>query len=186
MSYLTAFPAGASQPPTATLNDKVGTIAGNAAIIPAGTDGAVSIYVTHDTEVIEDGNGSFAAPDTGGLSFNAMTPCRVVDTRGAAGALGGPALTTAGTRNFDFSASGCALPGASAYSLNATVVPSGRLGYITIWPAGQTLPTAASLNSIDGVITGNAPIVPAANGAVSVYSNGNTQLILDVSGYFAQ
>ncbi len=179
LSYLTAFPAGATQPETATLNDKTGTTLGNAAIIPAGSGGAVSVYVTHDTEVIMDVNGYFAAPEAGGLSLYAITPCRVADTRPD------HRLTAGETRAFDFTAGACVLPATTAYALNATVVPSGRLGWITMWPAGQPMPTAATLNSIDGVITGNAPIVPAANGVVSTYSTGDTQLIVEDSGYFA-
>ena len=31
-------------------------------------------------------------------------------------------------------------PSAAAYSLNVTVVPAGRLGYLTIWPTDRTSP----------------------------------------------
>ncbi|MGA1990859.1 MAG: hypothetical protein ABSH46_07345, partial [Bryobacteraceae bacterium] len=58
--YLTAWPAGSSQPLVSTLNSFDGSVVANAAIVPAGTNGAVSIYVTNPTQVILDINGYFA------------------------------------------------------------------------------------------------------------------------------
>jgi hypothetical protein len=58
--YLTAWPTGVSQPLVSTLNSFDGTVVANAAIVPAGTSGAISIYVTNQTQVILDINGYFA------------------------------------------------------------------------------------------------------------------------------
>ena len=82
---------------------------------------------------------------------------------------------------------GCNIPTtAAAYSLNVSVVPSGPLGYLTIWPAGEGQPVVATLNSLDGRIKADAAIVPAGvNGAVSVYVTQTTNVILDINGYFA-
>jgi hypothetical protein len=66
-----------------------------------------------------------------------------------------------------------------AYVFNATVVPSGALGYLTLWLDGQTQPYY-------GVVTSNMAIVPAgALGKVDAFAYGTTQLILDISSYFA-
>lgn len=82
--------------------------------------------------------------------------------------------------------SSCAPPStAQAYVFNATVVPSGSLGYLTLWADGQSQPTASTLNAIDGAITSNMAIVPTTNGSVDAYAAGLTQLVLDISGYFA-
>src|ERR1019366_3057265 len=48
---------------------------------------------------------------------------------------------------------------AVAYSLNVSVVPSGPLGYLTIWPTGEYRPGVATLNSLDGRIKADAAIV---------------------------
>ena len=92
------------------------------------------------------------------------------------------------SRNFPISGEGAcaALPNAAVYSMNVTVVPSnGTLGYLTVWPAGQTRPVASTLNSVDGRVKANAAIVPAgANGAVSIYVTDTTNVIVDVNGYF--
>jgi hypothetical protein len=74
---------------------------------------------------------------------------------------------------------------AQAYSLNATVVPTEPLGYLTLWPAGAAVPVASTLNSPDGSVVSNAAIVPAANGSIDALATNPTALILDVNGYFA-
>jgi hypothetical protein len=60
LSFLTAWPTGAGQPFVSTLNSFDGSIVANAAIVPAGASGAVSIYVTDRTQVILDIDGYFA------------------------------------------------------------------------------------------------------------------------------
>jgi hypothetical protein len=54
-------------------------------------------------------------------------------------------------------------PTAAGYSLNVAVVPRGTLGFLTLWPSGQSQPLVATLNSIDGRIKSNAAIVPAGS-----------------------
>jgi hypothetical protein len=120
------------------------------------------------------------------LTFVPISPCRVVDTRNPMGALGGPALQAATPRSFPVLSGSCGIPAnASAYSLNVTVVPSGFLGYLTLWPTGNTQPLASTINSYLGVAVANAAIVSAGtNGAVSAYATNPTDVILDINGYF--
>jgi hypothetical protein len=188
LTYLSIWPMGQAQPVVSTLNSLDGRIVANAAIVPAGTGGAISIFASNTTDVIIDINGYFApASAAGSMSFYAATPCRVVDTRGAAGQFGGPFLGGGSTRSFTIPSSSCGIPtAAQAYSLNITVVPHGSLGYLTTWPAGQTQPVVSTLNSPDGSIVANAAIVPAGTGgAISVYVTNDTDLIVDINGYFA-
>ncbi len=119
------------------------------------------------------------------LQFIPITPCRIADTRNATGAFGGPELAAGVTRTFNVPQSACNIPStAAAYSLNITVVPIHGLGYLTMWPAGQTQPTVSTLNS-DGRVKANAAIVPAgSNGGVNLYASDATQAILDIDGYF--
>ena len=58
--YLTTWPAGSPQPFVSTLNSLGGRVVANAAIVPAGTGGAISVYVTNPTHVILDIDGYFA------------------------------------------------------------------------------------------------------------------------------
>lgn len=63
--------------------------------------------------------------------------------------------------------------------------PSSRLGFLTLWPDGETQPGVSTLNAIDGAITSNMAIVPTMNGSIDAFANDLTQLILDISSYFA-
>jgi hypothetical protein len=187
LAYLTTWPAGQAQPLVSTLNSFSGKVVANAAIVPAGVGGALSVFVTNMTNVILDTNGYFAAPGSfGALSFYSVTPCRVADTRNANGPFGGPSLVAGGTRSFTIPAGACSIPStAQAYSLNVTVVPQGPLSYLTAWPAGTSQPLVSTLNSFDGSIVANAAIVPAgASGAISVFVTNSTDVILDINGYF--
>ena len=150
------------------MNSYDGTVLANAAIVPAGTNGALSFYASNTTDVVVDINGYFAPPGTGGLNFYTVTPCRIVDTRNAAGTFGGPVLNGGTTRTFPLSAGSCGLPyNTAAYSLNMTVVPAGWLGYLATWPAGGSQPVVSTLNAFKGQIVANAAIVPAGRAARS-------------------
>lgn len=65
------------------------------------------------------------------------------------------------------------------------MIPSPTLGYLTLWPDGEGRPVVSTLNAPDGWITSNMAIVPNLNGAIDAYAQGTTQLILDISSYFA-
>jgi hypothetical protein len=191
LGFLTTWPAGQSEPNASTLNSYTGTVVSNAAIVPAGTGGAISVHVTDPTDVIMDINGYFAPPANSGLNFYPVTPCRVTDTRFAGGKTGefGPPTMAANTqRSFRIPSSTCNIPvTAAAYSLNFTVVPAkGYLGYLTTWPAGQSMPGVSTLNSYDGRVVANAAIVPAgAGGAITIYVTDPTDVLFDINGYFA-
>jgi hypothetical protein len=186
LDYLTVWPTGGLEPNVSTLNSYAGTVLANAAIVPAGSGGAVSFYASNTTDLLVDINGYFAAPGTGGLNFNTVAPCRIVDTRGADGTFGGPIPGAGTTRTLPLSEGSCDVPtSAAAYSLNVTVQPSGPLNYLTIWPAGVGMPGVSTLNSYGGQVVANAAIVPAGtSGAVNVYVTNATQVIIDTNGYF--
>jgi hypothetical protein len=189
LGYLTIWPAGEGQPTVSTLNSLDGRIKANAAIVPAGSSGAVSVYVNNTTNVVLDIDGYFEPSSSASLEFYPLTPCRVVDTRGATGTLGGPSLVAKTERDFPVKDGLCSIPEtAMAYSLNFTVIPptGGTLAYLTVWPQGETQPLVSTLNDLTGTVVANAAIVPAgASGEVAVYPSDDTNLVIDVNGYFA-
>lgn len=89
--------------------------------------------------------------------------------------------------DFYIPSSSCRIPAiAAAYSLNVTAVPQGPLAWLTMWPTGQIRPLVSTLNSPNGQTIANAAIVPAGtSGGISVYVTDNTDVIVDVNGYFA-
>ena len=121
-----------------------------------------------------------------GLRFVPVTPCRLADARNPVGPFGGPFLNGGTSRGFAVPNSACNIPAtAQAYSVNVTVVPKGPLGFLTMFPCGQTLPLASTLNSTDGRVKAAAAIVPAGtNGGVCAFATNDTELILDIDGYF--
>jgi beta-glucanase (GH16 family) len=188
LGYLTTWPAGQGRPNVSTLNSWTGKVVANAALVPAGTNEAISVFVSNPTDVILDINGYFGLPGSAGaLSFYPVTPCRIADTRNPAGPFGGPVMEAGATRSFTIPESRCNIPAtAAAYSLNVTVVPDGALQYLTAWPSESAQPFVSTLNSWDGTVVANAAIVPAGTGgAISVFVTNRTHVILDINGYFA-
>jgi hypothetical protein len=60
------------------------------------------------------------------------------------------------------------------------------LGYLTLWPDGEGQPGVSTLNAGDGAVTSNMAVVPNhGDGKVDAFAQGTTQLILDISSYFA-
>jgi hypothetical protein len=179
LGYLTVWPGGDSQPLVSSLNDPTGTITANAVIVPTGASGSVNVFSSDQTNLVIDIDAYFAQPASGGLALYTMQPCRVLDTRQSPG-------VPISSLTFNVLVSTCGVPpNARAYVFNATVVPTGSLGFLTIWPEGQTQPLVSTLNALDGAITSNLAIVPTTNGSVSIFASQPTHLILDLSGYFA-
>ena len=140
----------------------------NAAIVPAGTGGAIAVYPNNDTNLVSDINGYFAPAGTGGLSFYPIAPCRVIDTASGNRRLHGathPPVDVAEQRLRDARS-------AQAYVFNATVVPNGSLGYLTLWPDGEDQPLGLDVECAGRRITSNMAYRAHLNGKVDAYASG--------------
>jgi Putative binding domain, N-terminal len=180
--HFTTTDGTATPPGNATLN---GSGKFSISLLTAGTQTITVNDVTSPS--ITGTSGNIVVTPASGSLYVPMAPCRVADTRNSPGPFGGPLVSASVTRSFVIPNSpDCAIPStATAYSMNLTVVPRGTLGYVTIWPAGDSQPLASTLNSIDGRIKANASIVPAGSGgAISVFATDDADVILDISGYF--
>jgi len=145
---------------------------------------------------INDGY-SGSAPDVGAvewtgpppsLSFYALSPCRLLDTRDPVGPYGGPALVAGADRSFVV-AGRCGIPStARAISVNATATQPSTTGNLALFAAGRPVPLASTLNYAAGQTRGNNAIAPlSAGGALAVHCSqptGGVHFILDVNGYF--
>ena len=179
LGYLTAWASGQTQPAVASLNAPTGAVTANAAIVPAGSSGAIDVFASNDTDLVIDINGYFAPAAAGGLSLYTMPPCRALDASQPAGRrLHGRGMCRPATI-------AASRPAAQAYVFSATVVPAGALGYLTLWPQGQTQPTVSTLNALDAAVTSNLAIVPTSNRSISAFPSNSTRLVLDMFGYFA-
>jgi len=183
-NYITVWPSDQPQPVVSTLNNYTATVVANGALVPAavasGHTGNIDVFAYNSTDLIIDINGYFAAPGQSGNSLYPAAPCRVYDSRNNGG------QPFQGERTINVGGSPCAPPSdATAYVLSATVVPSGPLGYLTLWPDTESQPLASTLNAYDGYVTSNLAIVPTLNGSIDSFLSDRGHLILDTSGYFA-
>lgn len=183
VAYLTIWPTGEPQPLVSLMNSD-GRVKANAAIVPAGTNGEVNVYVTNTTNVLIDIDAYFdSATDSNALAFFPLPPCRIIDTRSGDG---GP--LQAGVESDYLIPPTCGVPtNAAAYSFNVTVLPTaGQVQYLTVWPAGEAQPVVSTLNDYTGTYVANAAIVPAGSeNKTAFYASNDTNLLLDVNGYFA-
>ena len=74
---------------------------------------------------------------------------------------------------------------ATAASINVTAVTPGGSGFITVWPCGVARPLASNLNYVAGDVVPNGVLAPiGSNGKVCIYSLVDTDLVVDVAGWF--
>jgi parallel beta-helix repeat protein len=144
-------------------------------------------------------NDSFegAAPDVGAVekagpapprSFFSLTPCRLADTRDAAGPRGGPALAAGTVRAFT-AAGVCGIPAtARAVSLNLAVTAPTASGDLRLFATGGAPPLASVINYSPGQTRANNAIAPLnTSGQLTLrcdQATGSVHAILDVNGYF--
>jgi hypothetical protein len=145
----------------------------------------------YSTEPAADQNGN------AGLLFNILSrPFRLLDTRSGFQACDAPGvkLTAQGIRVQTVRervCSGQTIPAqAKAIFGNATVVNNftgAGVGNIRLYPGEEALANASNLNYVPGETNPNSFIVGlgATRGEMNIYSYASTDLIIDVSGYFA-
>jgi len=187
-SYLTAWPAGATQPLASVLNWATGATVPNLAIIPVGKSGQVSVFNSAgSTDVIADVVGYFGPVGvTTGDRLTPLTPARILDTRNGTGGPTAP-IGPAATRSVTvLGVGGVPASGVGAVVLTVTVTNTTAPSFLTTWPAGATMPLASTLNWVAGQTAPNLDILgPGTAGQVSLYNNvGSTDAVADVSGWF--
>jgi hypothetical protein len=138
------------------------------------------------------GTGTCAPRVPVATTYHALTPCRVLDTRLAAGPLGAPALQALGSssnpRRFNVG-NVCAIPStAIAISANLTVTNVGAFGELVVYPGDVALTGTSSISFQTGKTRANNAMVyfSAAAPIFSVFNNSaaTVDFILDVNGYF--
>ena len=129
--------------------------------------------------------------------FDAITPCRIVDTLLGGGSLHNGtsrAFYVGGTTGFapqGGKSGGCGIPvGALAITANITAVNPGGHGYLRAYPNGSSEPNATILSYAAVGSTGTGATVAinhtAAQSLKVTNHGGPVDLIIDVTGYYAQ
>ncbi len=187
--FLTVYPCGESRPTSSNLNYDVGVTRAVAVTARVGGNGAVCIYTQTPTHVVVDLTGFYAS----GASFSGIQPARLLDTRV------GPEFTTVDAQfvgigrrtggtitEVKVAGRGGVPTDASAVAVNVTAIGPAAAGFVTVFPCGEALPLASTVNFSTGAIVPNSAMVKVgAGGSICIFSNTDIDLVLDVNGYDA-
>ncbi len=179
--WLAAYPCGSTRPNASNLNFTSEQTIANAVAVAVGDSGRVCIYTAATAHVIVDLNGYFPAAS----AYTAGNPTRLADTRTGSGVRAGrvergQVLTVpVGGR--------AGVPAdAKAASLNVTVTEPATTGFVTVFPCGQSRPTASNLNFTAGQSIPNAVVAKLGEkGTICLFTSATTHLIVDVNGAYA-
>jgi len=191
--YMTIYPSTQTRPTSSEINWSTGETVPNLVTVATG-NGTIDFYngSSGSTDVIVDLEGYYNSPSTtsgGAGHYFPLTPYRVVDTRkGTASAYAGDTLGPNSTLTVGVLGKG-GLPGmgVSAIVANVTVADTTATSYLTVWPAGTTMPLASNLNWVTGQTVANRITVPVnSQGQIEFYNKfGNADVIMDVTGYYS-
>jgi hypothetical protein len=130
---------------------------------------------------------SACVPVTTGLDFYTVTPCRVADTRGPNGPLGGPALAPGIDRSFPI-ANQCGIPAdARAVAFNFAITEPTLGGDVRIGPGGTTPVLPTLWYSAGQTRAKNGVLALGASGDIVTrldQVSGTAHLVIDVTGFF--
>ncbi|MCB0977896.1 MAG: CAP domain-containing protein [Acidimicrobiales bacterium] len=197
--YLRLWPSGGAAPTATFLNYVRGEGITNTGAVPLAAGDSPHLNLRNyggTTHQVIDVQGYFSTTGPG-ARYVPITPCRLVDTRSAGGA-----LSAGGQRSYRVTgngsefvaqggrANGCGVPtGASAIEASVTAVsPTRANGFVRIWPAGEPVPGATFLNYTRGQSTTNTGAVglaPAGTSQLSLRNfGGSSNIVIDVQGYY--
>ena len=126
-----------------------------------------------------------------------LAPVRVCDTRAGnpshlsgvaaqcSNGTAGATLAANGTVSFSVAGNfGVPSSAVTAVVLNVTATGAKSAGYLTVYPAGATRPTASNLNYVPGEAVPNLVEVGLGTGGqISVFSPSATNVVVDLEGY---
>ena len=193
-SFLTLYPAGQSRPTASNLNWTPGRTIPNAVTVKLGAGGLnagkLSVFnLSGGVNVIIDVAGYYQAG--AGDGFTSQPPSRLLDSRSATQV--GPYNSPWGfgtVRDVVVGGASGVPADADAVVLNVTVTDTTLPSFLTLYPAGQSRPTASNLNWSPGLTIPNAVTVKLGTGGlnagkVSVFNlSGGVNVIIDVAGYY--
>jgi hypothetical protein len=179
--YLTVFPSDRARPLVSAVNYEASAARPNSVISPIGADGKIKVFASAQTHVIVDVMGWFGT--AGQAEYVEVPSTRVLDSR--LPAFG--AAKMAGNTAIHLQITGAVVPpNARSVALNVTATEPDLPGFLTVYPSGAARPTTSNLNYVAGQTIPNAVIVGLGpTGAVDIFSNAATHVVVDVVGYFA-
>lgn len=195
--FLTLYPGDAlTKPLAASSNYASGQTMNGPFTVGLGADGTFKIYSSATTDLVIDVLGYYS-PDAvdlngPGLLFTPLgRPVRLLETRmGQPGCYTPGAALAAGSTRIQQALGICdgMTVGANAQAIvgNATVVAPANNGFLTFWPSDAAQPGTANSNYRAGtVFNRHITVGLGADGAFKIFTSATTNLVVDISGYFA-
>jgi hypothetical protein len=182
--FVTVYPCDQPRPDTSNVNYTAGQTIANLVTAKLSANGSICIFSSATTHVIVDLTGGYVV--NGGSGSQAVPPVRLLDSRNAVGVPTRTRATTDSTTTLHVAGSG-GVPalGAQAVTLNVTVDQPETGGFITVYPCGQTVPTASNLNYSAGQTIANLVTVKLGqDGNVCFYTSGSAHLIADLAAWY--
>ena len=183
-SYLTVYPTGEPQPPTANLTFAAGETVSNSAMVKLGAGGRVTVYNNAgETDVVVDITGTYTDASVAGSAgaYTPLAPARIYDTR-----LGAP-TPAGGTEELEVTGvGGVPATGVRAVILSVAVTQPAGPGSLTTFPAGAAQPPTSDLNYATGETRSNLVVAQVgAGGRVVVSPSTRAHVLVDVVGWFS-
>ncbi|MCU1396175.1 MAG: hypothetical protein JWM34_4603 [Ilumatobacteraceae bacterium] len=184
--FLTVYPCGTPQPTASNVNYEAGETIPNAVLTKIGANGQVCLFVQSALQLVVDVDGWYP-PST---SYRSLEPARLLDTRPGSTTIdglgaGGGAVAAGSVTVLPVAGRAGVAADASSVVLNATVTEPTAGGYATVYPCGDSPPTASNLNYTTGLTIPNLVVAEVgANGDVCIFTQAATHLVIDVDGFF--
>ena len=175
--------------------------------VPSGVSELNGVSCTNSSACIAAGSGTGSVGGiilSGGITvapgtYTPLAPTRICDTRaGNPSGLSGPAAQCNGVSGagdplvantpYPITVAGqFSVPlDATAVVVNVTVVGPKNAGYLTVYPAGGSIPTASNVNFTTGAVVPNLVQVGlGTNGQLDLVANVATDVVVDLEGYVA-
>lgn len=155
------------------------------------TDTSVATYVIPLVRIDSAMRSPASSEALSATDLNTVSPARLMDTRAAptidslyrsTGAFGGGESRRLRVTGRGYVPSN----DVASISLNITVADPSAAGFLTVYDSDAGRPLASNLNFTPGALTSNMVLVPvAADGTITIFnSNGSTQIIVDVLGWY--
>jgi hypothetical protein len=155
--------------------------------------GTTAAFTTTATNIATTGSGAHAfwttlpPPITAGLV--ALAPARLLDTRTGQlptvdGQFSGIGKNVGhNTLALTVSGRGGVPADAAGVMLNVTITEPDAVGFATVFPCGQPLPTTSNLNFAAGATVANNVFTALGDGAVCIHTNVDAHIVVDVNAY---
>lgn len=195
IGYLTLFPSDAARPLAASSNYGANQIINGPFTVGLSSAGQFKIYSSVMTDLAVDVLGYYSAEASdangAGLFFSPLAkPVRLLETRASYTGCYTPGASITGSTVFTQQSRGqCSGETVSDAALsvvgNATVVNSNG-GYLTLWPSNANQPAVATSNfNASQISNRHFTVGLGPDGAFKIFAQFTTDLVLDLSGYFA-